>query len=282
MAYLCSIKIERMETYTDLQVWLQQAETKLGKVTPRTVRKVWNNLWAKLVACKNANGLPLAAATVRHSVSKARGYAPQNCKDLIYTMDSDIVDSHNTQRANSLQDMVTSVRTIAPAQFAAWIEQAQKDLKSYDWRARACAIALLTGRRQTEVLKTGAFSKAKGKFFTSFSGQLKSDKPAYLIPTLAPANEIIKAHSGLIALLPFAPAEMSEIQVEHTANVPLNRYVKKFYDEALHFHDLRKLYAAKAVQACPAQITPRAYLAGILGHAEMKTGQHYENFKIGE
>lgn len=271
-----------MDKQTDLQLWLQQAENKLRKVTPRTARKAWNALWAKLVACKNANGQPLAPATIRHSVSAARGYAPENCKELIYTLDTEIVNAHNTQRATSLQDMVTSVRTISPAQFAAWVTQAQSDLKSFDWKARACAIALLTGRRQTEVLKTAKFSKGLNKNTLAFSGQLKSDKATYIIPTLVPAAEIIKAHSGLSTLLPFAPSEMSEIEVEHAANVPLNRYVKKSYDEALHFHDLRKLYAAKAVQGCPESITPRSYLAQILGHAEMKTGQHYENFRIAE
>jgi hypothetical protein len=72
-------------------------------------------------------------------------------------------------------------------------------LRRPEWYHLALGVTISTGRRVTEVLKTGVFSP-KTAYTLWFKGQLKTkayDLEAYEIPTLAPADLVLAAISRL-------------------------------------------------------------------------------------
>lgn len=136
----------------------------------------------------------------------------------------------------------------------------------------ACALMLLTGRRATEILKTGEFEAIPNEpKKLLFKGQLKVKKRAekedfkdtYVIPTLCEASQILEDFKAMRKasetqrlgkmwkgkeVLAFADMDNDDVGVT-TANV-LGQYARRFFGNWLganiSSHNLRKAYLAIA------------------------------------
>jgi Telomere resolvase len=131
----------------------------------------------------------------------------------------------------------------------------------------ACALMLLTGRRATEILKTGEFSAIPNEpKKLLFKGQLKVKKRAekedfadtYIIPTLCEASQILEGFEAMRTLAKETRlknnvqdfADMSNDKVGVTTANILGQYARKLFGDWLgsniSSHNLRKAYLAVA------------------------------------
>lgn len=146
-------------------------------------------------------------------------------------------------------------------------------------------IAILTGRREAEVLKTGIFTPHKNrKFEVLFEGQLKTkgeEREAYPIPTLIDAKTIINAMGRLRELTANKRGEkdfqyLTNDQLNKVVSKDLGLYVKQIFGELLgegcKVHSLRKAYSAICLSKFkPVGMADNLYLSKILGHGEGDT-----------
>lgn len=196
----------------------------------------------------------------------------------------------------------------------AWIKQITSDLlsKSSPSVSDLCiGLALATGRRLTEVLKTAQLTKvADNKLL--FTGQLKTKnrhlfeevKP-YEIPCMVKAETVIKAlkllrkkTEGEKIKYPNVLGEIIENTVGNgdTKDYDHNKAVHKRYESTIN-RDIRFLlknghFSLKDCRAIYTEITydehsnageaRSAYRHRVLGHSIIETQLHYEAFKIDE
>lgn len=181
------------------------------------------------------------------------------------------------------------------------VATAQQLLSSAAWSDIAVGLAVLTGRRLSEVLKTGKFSK-KTLYTVMFSGQLKRGdvflKP-YEIPVLLPADEIIAATMRLRSLRDCSKmdvelisktygSEVADAADRHFERVPLPLGKTRRYT-----HLFRAVYPRIAVHwFCPVTATDTNYVPSILGHywetgtdetqkLNYMSSLHYNDYRIG-
>lgn len=144
----------------------------------------------------------------------------------------------------------------------------------------AAGLLLLTGRRVTEVLKTGVFTAGPKKRTLTFAGQLKKEKagsepietPPYVIPVLCDPKLILAAIEWLRRAAPCG--DITERGVNDRYSKVINAAVKTHFTDAkkgaLMPKDLRAIYATTAYGwYAPTTISMNAYFARILGHAEL-------------
>lgn len=181
-------------------------------------------------------------------------------------------------------------------------------LRSNDPYEKALGIIGCTGRRFREVLQSGVFGPVRGfagkvrvtqRFALTFSGQLKTREAegsrfgeTYVIPTIAPANEVLAAINALRQ-----SAEGREWM--SLSPTTLNSRVGQAMRHRLATHSrivglwppgvdlvikgLRDFYAEVAyVSFAPANISKNAYFARILGHGEddLRTGLSYQKMAL--
>jgi hypothetical protein len=173
------------------------------------------------------------------------------------------------------------------------------DDKSYT--SVAWALALLTGRRSTEILLRGKFSKV-GVNSVMFSGQLKkrkgTQKAPYLIPTLAPADRVISALNRLrgmeeVRVFRNEPEykAMSYDQlnkaVNQRASGVLNAKAKRLMDDSNEvFKNTRGIYARHTSdtirQSSPdwEGLNEDEFLKAILGHESTDEVKHYRQVEL--
>jgi hypothetical protein len=174
------------------------------------------------------------------------------------------------------------------------VQDAQSMLSSNDRLTLTIALCLLTGRRETEVLKTANFTKYDDDSL-KFEGQLKKrddEQSTCVIPSLCPPQQIIEAHNRLKQSLRRTHDidNMSNDDINTTFSSSLRRktiaYLNKYIqNEKLSTHDLRKVYAAICVYKYnPIQqgVNANAFLSKILGHSEddTDTAGTYQRFYI--
>lgn len=152
------------------------------------------------------------------------------------------------------------------------IEQARR-AGALRWHYIAAGLALLTGRRPAELLRTGEFAPVKGqRFMMQFRGQAKTrGAPGtqtgwYEIPVLAPASEIIRAVRLLRSSLP-ATRGMTNADVHSKWKTALGRAVRAVFGAQWSPYDFRAVYALCCYHAfAPRNVAQLAYYADILGH----------------
>ena len=168
----------------------------------------------------------------------------------------------------------------------------EKLLISSDWRKVTVGLIAATGRRTTEILKTGSF-KQIGKFEVDFSGQLKAKGKvkAYPIFTLIESSKICDA------LLKYRRmAEIKELkkktnaEIDSSKNSEINRFVGESFSELiampvgeiqLSAKNLRAVYGALAIYLfCPWKQDPSQFITERLGHASDGTASNYQDYQV--
>ena len=148
-------------------------------------------------------------------------------------------------------------------------------LSSEQWPDVAVGLAVCTGRRLTEVLKTAQFER-KSAYSVLFKGQLKAKGDVtFEIPTLAPAAAVIEAITRLRSQLDTTGIEDRSVSHKYSQTVKEAAH-RHFVDliptragnhEELYTHLFRSIYARIAVlYYCPMNVTDIHFMATIQGH----------------
>jgi hypothetical protein len=181
------------------------------------------------------------------------------------------------------------------------VARAEKLLASSRWDDLVTGLAVVTGRRLTELLKTGRFFP-KTLSTVIFDGQLKRRdvnlKP-YEIPVLTSAELVISAWRRLRHLEDCTGLDNEQVAQkyhkaasENAARQFAGLIPQKSATEDLHTHTLRATYAHIAVLwFCPLPVSDRSYVNAILGHWQATNDQqmrqfaatdHYYDYTIGD
>jgi hypothetical protein len=178
-------------------------------------------------------------------------------------------------------------------------------LRSQRWEERAVGLAVTTGRRLTEILKTAVFHPLSA-YTVQFEGQLKQKAELlapYEIPTLVEADLVIEATSRLRTLLDCSALDNTEVERRYgpALRSTADRHFKALVptragrEDNLFVHLLRAVYGTIATfYFAPPTINALVYLATIEGHywllrAESEEQRrnylstlHYDDYKIGD
>jgi hypothetical protein len=189
------------------------------------------------------------------------------------------------------------------------VGRAEELLNSRDWYDLAAGLAVLTGRRCAEVMKTAVF-EYKTPYSVIFTGSLKRrDEKVPLvfeIPTLCKAEWVIETIAKLRAWMPtegmtkvevnnnYAGAIIKSCDRHFTGLVP-PREDESGKDNNLYTHLFRAVYATIAAHwFCPPRLPEGEFKAYIQGHFQItdeadptlrnniSSGRHYSDYAIGD
>src|SRR5579859_8086806 len=150
-------------------------------------------------------------------------------------------------------------------------------LQSQRWEDLAVGLAVVTGRRLTEILKTARFHPASD-WTVEFEGQLKQKAdilPPYEIPTLVEAEAVIGAWQRLRGLHPCEALINEEVEARYGEEVrtAADRHFAPFVPsrtgkpDALFTHLFRSCYGTLATWLfAPPSVNALVYKATIYGH----------------
>jgi hypothetical protein len=205
---------------------------------------------------------------------------------------------------NSTASEETSLRT---TQFLAnpetIVNQAKKLLDSRTWSEVAAGLAVVTGRRVSEILKTAEFSN-KSTYSLMFTGAVKrrheSIPLTFEIPTLVTATTVIEAIASLRSWLD--TSNMTNRQINDRYEQAVASACDRFFRDLvplrsgkgnLYTHLFRAVYATIAAHwFCPPQVSDLEFRAYIQGHFQilneaseqkrtsMAAQRHYWDYKI--
>jgi len=178
-------------------------------------------------------------------------------------------------------------------------------LESSDWFELAAALAVLTGRRSSELLATAKFQKAS-QWSVTFTGALKRGGErqilSFEIPTLTTSDRVIAALAKLRQQLPDAvnlpPEEINRKYGDRVAQA-CDRHFKGLVpprgEDNLYTHLFRAVYATIATfWYCPPWVEPTEYKAAIQGHyavldaddptlrRSLTASRHYADYEIAD
>lgn len=157
------------------------------------------------------------------------------------------------------------------------VERAARLLESARWEDITVGLAVVTGRRLTELLKTASFHPMS-VWTVLFRGQLKQKAEIlapYEIPTLVEASLVLSAWQRLRHLLDCTQFDNGEVERRYGAEVraTTNRHfvdlvpTRSGKEENLFVHLFRSVYVTLAVYYfCPPAINALDYKATIAGH----------------
>lgn len=162
------------------------------------------------------------------------------------------------------------------------VKRATTLLGSYQWSEIAAGLAVVTGRRCTEVIKTAQF-EYKSKYSVIFTGALKrGDEPVecvFEIPTLCQAQLVIDAIANLRSQLGEEIHDLSKRQVSSRFGRAVANKCDRYFDEFvppredkdnLYTHLFRAVYATIASYwYCPPTIPEIEFRAAIQGHYQI-------------
>ncbi len=176
-------------------------------------------------------------------------------------------------------------------------------LGSSDWREVVVGLAVVTGRRLSEILKVGELHP-KTLHTVLFSGQLKRKdevlKP-YEIPVLVEASRVLAAWSGVRKMIDCSRMETEAIGKAYGDEI--GKAAERHFAELvpvrdgrdkLFAHLFRAVYPRLAVFSfCPPNVSDIAYVATILGHywstgadetqqRNYASSLHYFDYKVGD
>ncbi len=177
-------------------------------------------------------------------------------------------------------------------------------LRSGRWEDIVVGLAVTTGRRLTEILKTAVFHPLS-PYTVQFEGQLKQKAELlapYEIPTLCEADLVIEAASRLRALLDCSTLDNTEVERRYgpTVRTTTGHHFQSLIpvranDVNLYTHACRAVYSRLALYYfAPPVINALVYLATIQGHYWLLRADseeqrrnylstlHYDDYKIGD
>jgi hypothetical protein len=176
---------------------------------------------------------------------------------------------------------------------AAIVAKAEKLLESDRWYDLTCGIALVTGRRLTEVLKSARFFP-QSIYTVVFDGQLKKREDInvlpYEIPTLAPAEAVMAAWRRLRSLVDCT--DMDNRQVEEKFHKDVNLAANRHFAGLIPQQSERENLSSRAFRAvyahiarlwwCPIRTSDMSYVNAILGHWQAKNDEMKRQFAATE
>lgn len=161
-----------------------------------------------------------------------------------------------------------------PGLVLGWAEAVLRDPRA-PWEALSMAIALASGRRQSEVHGEGSWQKLSERSIL-FDGQAKlkgRDPFSYEIPTLLDADLVLAGRQRLIQL---GKAPRSPVQVNQSIARMMSTWLKAHTIpgterlESLTYKGSRDIYESIAKRLLkPAGISDIEFVAQILGHAKL-------------
>jgi hypothetical protein len=167
-------------------------------------------------------------------------------------------------------------QVLDPGTVNAIVTRATQLLQSREWSEIAAGLAVVTGRRSTEVLKTAQF-EWKTEFSVIFTGALKRKGEQVVlrfeIPTLCQAEYVVTAWEKLRKIL--RTSELTNAQVNTYSDSVSAACDKHFADlvtptegrERLYTHLFRKIYATISTYFyCPPNVDDAEFRAEIQGH----------------
>jgi hypothetical protein len=206
------------------------------------------------------------------------------------------VSLNDRQRAQTQKRLEQEVFITEPDTI---VQRALPLLLSEEWAELVVGVAICTGRRLTEVLKTGEFTPGTG-YSVWFEGQLKaSNRPPerFEIPTLLRAFLVLDAVKKVRHLVDCTALENDQVSQKYGNAV--NETVDRIYRDLIPIrvtkeqenagptaHVLRGVYAHIAVLWFdPRPVDPISYMAQIQGHGflskpKMKEGATEEEVRV--
>ena len=187
------------------------------------------------------------------------------------------------------------------------VKRATLLLSSYQWAEIAAGLAVVTGRRCTEIIKTASF-ESKSKYSVIFRGSLKrKNEPVeclFEIPTLCEAELVIDAIASLKDKLGGEVQQLSKRQVSSRFSSAVAKKCDRYFTELvpprddkdnLYTHLFRAVYATIAAYwYCPSTIPEMEFRAAIQGHYQildeknpelrrsLAAGRNYFDYKISD
>lgn len=156
----------------------------------------------------------------------------------------------------------------------------------------ALGLALATGRRSIEILKTGRIKKVS-RYQVEFSGQAKKRggvdySQAYHIYTLIDADLVVEAWDELRSLPEVEELQdMDNTEINRRTAKTLNTLTKRIFDDDDRvFKDSRAIWARLVFEIHFARdkrwrkVTEDVFWREMLGHEDMDTQRSYRAFKI--
>jgi Telomere resolvase len=179
----------------------------------------------------------------------------------------------NTQKQESARNKQLHQQYIKDPD--AIVAQAVRLLNSPEWADVAAGLAVLTGRRLNEVLKTAQFT-IQSQWVVRFSGALKRRGELvpliFDIPTLTTAKRIVEATERLRQI---TPTDVNEAKVAQASDRHFHHLVPAPVGKGnLYAHLWRSLYCCIATfWYCPKHVDDLLFKAHIMGHFETLTRQ---------
>lgn len=179
-------------------------------------------------------------------------------------------------------------------------------LESPEWSEVCAGLAVLTGRRSSELLSTARFDKAS-KWSVTFTGALKRrgelQELSFEIPTLTTADRVVKAMAKVRSQLPDA-MELSAESVNRKYGQAVIRACDQHFaglvplregKNNLYTHLFRAIYATIATfWYCPPTVNDIEFKAAIQGHyaildqsdsklrRQLMASRHYSDYEIAD
>jgi hypothetical protein len=153
---------------------------------------------------------------------------------------------------------------------------------SNDYDELAVAVCLITGRRLTEIMKSGSFSPTKNEHFCLFGGQLKKrpnqQNDAYEIPLIgASSDELVRIVKKLRGLKDYSKA--SNEKVASVANKRPNDLIKSLFGVNITSEVIRGAYAYICYRMYSnASVSEIVYGATVLGHKQGDLATFAQNY----
>jgi TolA-binding protein len=184
-------------------------------------------------------------------------------------------------------------------------DRAEQLLSSRETSDIAAGLAVLTGRRSTEILKTAQFEH-KTPYSVTFTGALKRQGEtatlSFEIPTLCPAEKVITSITKLRKRIQTANLTNREINKKYSESVAkaCDKHFSDFVpvregEDNLYTHLFRSVYATIAAYwYCPPDVPDLEFRAAIQGHyfildendkklrRNLATERHYYDYKISD
>ena len=187
------------------------------------------------------------------------------------------------------------------------VNRAIELINSYQWSEIAAGLAVVTGRRCTEILKTAQF-QFQTDYSVSFSGSLKRRGEltpcVFDIPTLCPAELVIDGIKRLRQMLGQEIESLSLRQIGGRYSRAVAKKCDEYFTDLvpkrtgkdnLYTHLFRAVYATIAAHwYCPTHVPDLEYRAAIQGHYQIldendpqlrrsiAAGRHYFDYKISD
>lgn len=210
----------------------------------------------------------------------------------------------NNQKQDSVSDRNEAIQFIDDPD--AIVSKAVELLDSPEWAEVCAGLAVLTGRRSSELLSTARFEKAS-KWSVMFTGALKRrgelQELSFEIPTLTTADRVVRALEKVRSQLPDA-TELSAESVNRKYGQAVIRACDKHFEglvpsregkDNLYTHLFRAVYATiSTFWYCPSQVNETEFKAAIQGHyailnekdaglrRSLAASRHYSDYEIAD